>query len=259
MNILLTNDDGIEETGLRALYTALSEVGDVTVVAPAEDQSAVGRAMSTRVSVEKHELGFAVDGTPADCVVAGMGELAPETDLVVSGCNQGANLGEYVLGRSGTVSAAVEATFFEIPAIAVSMYVSSNIDIEEFRSFDPQPEEYAEAARAARYLAEDTINSGVFEHADYLNVNAPMAEIIDGSCEMEITEPSSVYEMDAIEKEDHILLHDRIFERMANETALDPHGTDRRAVMEGNVSVSALTAPHTTNQHEMLNSIAEQY
>lgn len=257
MNILLTNDDGIEETGLRALYTALSEVGDVTAVAPAEDQSAVGRAMSTRVSVEKHELGFAVDGTPADCVVAGICELAPETDLVVSGCNRGANLGEYVLGRSGTVSAAVEATFFEIPAIAVSMYVSSDVDIEEFRSFDPQPEEYAEAARAARYLAD--IDSGVFEDADYLNVNAPMAEIVDGSCEMEITEPSSVYEMDAIEKEDHILLHDRIFERMANETALDPPGTDRRAVMEGKVSVSALTAPHTTNQHEILDSLAEQY
>lgn len=258
MNILLTNDDGIEETGLRALYTALSEVGDVTAVAPAEDQSAVGRAISRRVAVEKHELGFAVDGTPTDCVVAGICSLVPETDVVVAGCNRGANLGEYVLGRSGTVSAAVEATFFETPAIAVSMYVSPNVDVE-FQSFDPQQEEYAEAARTARYLTENTIDSGVFEHADYLNVNAPMTGIVDGSCEMEITEPSSVYEMDAVEDEDHIVLHDRIFEQMANETASDPQGTDRRAVMEGKVSVSALTAPHTTNQHEILDSLAERY
>jgi 5'-nucleotidase len=258
MNILLTNDDGIEETGLRALYTALSEVGDVTAVAPAEDQSAVGRAMSSRVAVEKHELGYAVDGTPADCVVAGMCALAPETDLVVSGCNRGANLGEYVLGRSGTISAAVEATFFETPAIAVSMYIPSKM-YGEFESFDPKSEEYAEAARAARYLAENTIDSGVFEHADYLNVNAPMAGTADDCCEMEITEPSSVYAMDAVEEEDYIVLHDRIFEQMADETAPDPSGTDRRAVVEERVSVSALTAPHTTNQHEILDSLADQY
>lgn len=258
MDILLTNDDGIEETGLHALYTALSEVGDVTAVAPAEDQSAVGRAMSSRVAVEKHELGYAVEGTPADCVVAGMCALAPETDLVVSGCNRGANLGEYVLGRSGTISAAVEATFFATPAIAVSMYIPSDVDVE-FQSFDPPSREYDEAARAARYLTENTINSGVFEHADYLNVNAPMAETTDDSCEMEITEPSSVYAMDAVEDDDHIVLHDRIFEQMADKTSPDPPGTDRRAVMEEHVSVSALTAPHTTNQHDALATLADQY
>jgi 5'-nucleotidase len=255
MNILLTNDDGIEEAGLRALYTTLSEVGDVTAVAPAEDKSAVGRAMSSRVAVEKHELGYAVDGTPADCVVAGLCTLAPETDLVVSGCNRGANLGEYVLGRSGTVSAAVETTFFETPAIAVSMYITSDV---EFQSFDPGTEEYDEAARAARYLAENTINSGVFERADYLNVNAPMAGTADDP-EMEITEPSSVYAMDAVVDEDHVVLHDRIFEQMEDGTPPDPQGTDRRAVMEERVSVSALTAPHTMNHHEKLDTLADQY
>jgi 5'-nucleotidase len=254
VNILLTNDDGIEEAGLRALYTALSEIGDVTAIAPANDQSAVGRAMSSRVAVEEHELGYAVEGTPADCVVAGMQALAPETDLVVSGCNRGANLGAYVLGRSGTVSAAVEATFFETPAIAVSMYISTDV---EFQSFDPDVEKYDEAARAARYLAENTIDSGVFEHADYLNVNAPMAG--DGPCEMEITEPSSVYEMDAVIEEDHVVLHDRIFNRMTDGNLPDPQGTDRRAVVDGCVSVSALTAPHTMNHHETLDVLADQY
>ncbi|MFP4271370.1 MAG: 5'/3'-nucleotidase SurE, partial [Alphaproteobacteria bacterium] len=117
------NDDGIDSAGLRAVYDALSEVARVTVVAPASDQSAVGRSMSHEVAITDHDLGYAVDGTPADCVVAAMGELGPDPDLVVAGCNRGANLGEYVIGRSGTVSAAVEAAFFDVPAIATSLYV----------------------------------------------------------------------------------------------------------------------------------------
>lgn len=255
MNILLTNDDGIDETGLRALYEALSEVGDVTAIAPADDQSAVGRAMSSRVIVEEHELGYAVEGTPADCVVVGMQALETEIDLVVSGCNRGANLGAYVLGRSGTVSAAVETTFFETPAIAVSMYIPGG-DIE-FQSFDPGIEEYEETARVTRYLAANTVDSGVFEHADYLNVNVPMTA--DGPCEMEITEPSSVYEMDAVTDDEHVVLRDRIFDRLEDGSIPDPKGTDRRAVVEGRVSVSPLTAPHTMNHHETLNELANEY
>lgn len=255
MNILLTNDDGIEGTGLCALHTALSEIGDVTAIAPATDQSAVGRAMSRRVAVETHELGYAVDGTPADCVVVGMQALDTEFDLVVSGCNRGANLGAYVLGRSGTVSAAVETTFFDVPAIAVSMYIPGG-DIN-FRSFEPSIEAYDEPARAAQYLADTTLDAGVFEHADYLNVNAPMTE--EGQCEMEITKPSRTYEIDAIKDEDHIVLRDRIFDRLEDGTIDDPDGTDRRTVVEGCVSVSPLTAPHTMNNHETLSELATGY
>lgn len=255
MNILLTNDDGIEETGLRALYAALSDVGDVTAIAPADDQSAVGRSMSSRVAVEKHELGYAVEGTPADCVVVGMQAIETEIDLVVSGCNRGANLGAYVLGRSGTVSAAVEATFFETPAIAVSMYIPGG-DVA-FQSFDPDLEEYDEPARVARYLAANTVDSGVFEHADYLNVNVPMSA--EGPCEMEITEPSSVYAMDAVIDEEHVVLRDRIFDRIDNGNVPDPDGTDRRAVLDGRVSISPLTAPHSMNHHEALDELAAEY
>ncbi|MEF8831842.1 MAG: 5'/3'-nucleotidase SurE, partial [Halobacteriales archaeon] len=100
--ILLTNDDGIDSPGLGALYDALSEVGEVTAVAPADDHSAVGRSIEQSASVFEHELGYAVDGPPASCVVGGLEALLPDADLVVSGCNQGANLGAYVLGRSGT-------------------------------------------------------------------------------------------------------------------------------------------------------------
>jgi len=255
LEILLTNDDGIGSVGIRALHDALDEIGNVTVVAPADDQSAVGRAMSTEVGIEEHELGYAIAGTPSDCVVAGLEAIGPYPDLVVSGCNRGANLGEYVLGRSGTVSAAVEAAFFGIPAIAVSLYVPTG-DME-FHEVETTREDYAEAARATEYLVENAAGNGVFEQADYLNVNAPLP---DGDpAPMTVTRPSHVYDMDATHNGDTIALHDRIWDRMAEGDIEDAEGTDRRAVVEGRVSVSPLTAPHTTEHHEALDAVVESY
>ncbi|NHN49574.1 5'/3'-nucleotidase SurE [Halostella sp. JP-L12] len=253
--ILLTNDDGIESPGFRALYDALSAVGNVTAVAPADDQSAVGRAMSNEAAVTEHELGYAVEGTPADCVVAGLQALGPYPDIVVSGCNTGANLGAYVLGRSGTVSAAVEAAFFGVPAIAVSLYVPVG-DIE-WSDFEPAPGDYEEAVRATTHLVENALDADLFETADYLNVNAPMPE--GTPAPMEVTEPSHVYDMDATHEDGVVRLHDRIWERMAEGDVPDPEGTDRRAVAEGRISVSALTAPHTTEHHEPLDSLVQAY
>ncbi|MBO4248354.1 5'/3'-nucleotidase SurE [Halomicrobium sp. IBSBa] len=255
-SILLTNDDGIDSVGFRALYDALTEVGSVTAVAPKSDQSAVGRAISHEVPVHQHELGYAVAGTPTDCVVAGIESLVPETDLVVAGCNRGANLGAYVLGRSGTVSAAVEATFFDVPAIAVSMYIPVREDAA-FSEVEENYDSYGEATRAASYLAAHSMGAGVFEQCDYLNVNAPVAD--RGPTEMAITEPSRVYQMGAERNGETVTLHDRIWERMAEGDIPDPEGTDRRAVVDGKVSVSPLTAPHTTEHHEALDGLAETY
>ncbi|MFW6017957.1 MAG: 5'/3'-nucleotidase SurE [Halapricum sp.] len=262
--ILLTNDDGIDTTGFRALYDALTEVGEVIAVAPNSDQSAVGRALSESVTVTDHELGYAVAGTPADCVVAGIEALVPEVDLVVSGCNDGANLGAYVLGRSGTVSAAVEAAFFDVPAIAVSMYIPVREDVR-FETIISEYDAYGEATRAAAYLAEHALGAGVFEHADYLNVNAPMAggeygPLSDGEhAPLAITEPSRVYGMDAVRNGREVQLYDRIWEQMADGDLPDANGTDRRAVVDGKVSVSPLTAPHTSEHHEALDALAETY
>jgi len=260
LELLLTNDDGIESTGFRALYDALSEVAAVTAVAPAEDKSAVGRAMNHDVSVREHELGYAIDGTPADCVVAGLGSLVPDADMVIAGVNRGANLGAYVLGRSGTVSAAVEATFFDVPAIAMSLYVPVGEDTS-YTDVDVDYEAYRTATHAATYLAEHAIPAGVFEQADYLNVNAPVPETVpgDGRPEMVITEPSTVYMMDATREDERVTLHDRIWERMGTGDIPDGEGTDRRAIVEGKVSVSPLTAPHTTEHHEALDGLAETY
>ena len=260
MHVLLTNDDGIESTGLRVLADALSDLGTVTVVAPAEDQSAVGRTLSNRVTVAEHELGYAVDGTPSDCVVVALGSLCPDVDLVVSGCNRGANLGEYVLGRSGTISAAVEATFFSVPAIAVSLYIpGTDVDFSEYAAREA---EYEEAVRATTYLAEHATDDGIFDQPDYLNVNAPIPEKCPGKrAAMEVTQPSTVYEMDAVreEGEEGITLRDHIWQRMAEGDVPDPEGSDRRAVIEGRVSVSPLTAPHTTERHETLDALVESY
>jgi 5'-nucleotidase len=128
MRILLTNDDGIQAHGLRALYAALVEAGhEVRVVAPVAEQSAVGHAITFHTPLRVHEFredgfsGLGVHGTPADCVKLGLTTLVREpVDLVLSGINKGANVGVDIV-YSGTVSAATEAALMSLPAMAVSM------------------------------------------------------------------------------------------------------------------------------------------
>ncbi|AEN05227.1 Multifunctional protein surE [halophilic archaeon DL31] len=258
--ILVTNDDGIESPGFRALYEALEEVGDPIAVAPYADQSAIGRARSFEASVHEYDLGYAVEGTPVDCVIAGIESLCPDVDLVVAGCNKGANLGAYVMGRSGTVSAAVEAAFFDVPAIAVSQYVPTTPD-QVFESINPPMEAYADACEAAAYLAENAHESEVFESADYLNVNAPTPENADadGRPEMVVTEPSKLYAMSAEFDGETLRLKDEVWQRMQSGDIPDENGTDRRAVIDGKVSVSPLTAPHSVERHQRLDDLAAAF
>ena len=256
-HVLLTNDDGIDAVGFRALYDALTEFAEVTAVAPKADRSAVGRAMSHEVEVEEHELGYAIHGTPADCTVVGLEALCPGVDLVVAGCNTGANLGAYVLGRSGTVSAAVEAAFFDVPAIATSLYVPGGDG--EWRHAADSPRHYRNATVATAYLVKHAHGAGVFDQAEYLNVNAPIHEEGDNLADLEVTEPSTLYDMRAERDGGRISLTDNVWARMRDDDLPDPQGTDRRAVVEGRVSVSPLTAPHTTRHHEALDALAETY
>lgn len=254
--ILLTNDDGIDAAGHRALYDALTNVGSVTAVAPATDQSAVGRTLSYSLAVREHELGYEIDGTPGDCVIAGLSELVPDADLVVAGCNRGANLGTAVLGRSGTVSAAVEATFFDLPAIAVSTYVPTG----EYTSGDKLAlprEQYAEAVSAAAFLIDNAEADELFEYADYLNLNAPVSD--DARGEMAVTVPSRSYHMTATQAGDEIELQNKAWGLMSDGALSDEPGTDRRAVLDGLTSVSPLTAPHTVEEATALGTLAEAY
>lgn len=124
MHYLLSNDDGYQATGLRLLAEALKKNGDVTVIAPESDQSGVSHSLTLSAPVRARTADnnfIYINGTPADCIHLAMTGLLPEQpDMVISGINAGANLGDDVL-YSGTVAAAVEARFMNCPAIAVSL------------------------------------------------------------------------------------------------------------------------------------------
>jgi 5'-nucleotidase len=258
--VLLTNDDGIDAAGLRALYDGLSADYDVVAVAPIGDRSSAGRALSDGVDIVDHELGYAVDGTPVDCVVAGLDALVPDADVVVAGCNEGANLGAYTLGRSGTVSAAVEAAFFDVPAVATSMYVPGG---EDWWKRDLEPAEFANATRATRYLVAEATASGAFDRADYLNVNAPIADRdgeFDAPAPMRVTAPSTWYGMEAAhDGNGRVSFSDPIWGKMNEGDVPDSVGTDRRAVIDGEVSVSPLSVPHAAEPDAGIDELAAAY
>lgn len=163
MHIMVTNDDGIHAPGILALAEALRVLGSVTVVAPDRERSAAGHSLTLQLPLRVFELrpGFyAVDGTPTDCVNMGIHSLLPvRPDLVVSGINHGANLGDGVT-YSGTVAAAMEANLMGIPAIAVSLGT-----FERHGHFDVAAQV---SVRVARQVLEKGLPSDTF-----LNVNVP--------------------------------------------------------------------------------------
>ena len=129
LKILVTNDDGVESPGIVRLAEHLREIGDVTVVAPDGDRSAISHRVTFADPVSMIEVAgravptFSCSGTPADCVVLGAYEACGEfPDLLVSGINRGANLGDDI-NYSGTVAAAIEASIIGIPSIAVSLAI----------------------------------------------------------------------------------------------------------------------------------------
>src|SRR5262249_44450472 len=140
--ILVTNDDGIAAPGLAALAAALDELGEVYVVAPEREQSAVGHALTLHRPLRVEQVGerrFAVNGTPSDCVNLGVLGLWPEGPVLVgSGSNHGSKLGDDVT-YSGTVSAGMEGTLLGVPSMAVSQA-------------DPDEGSFEEAARVARVI-----------------------------------------------------------------------------------------------------------
>lgn len=165
-SILVTNDDGINAPGLEALRLALAPLGRLIVFAPDHNWSAAGhtKTMHKPLRVSRAELGdgteaYTTTGTPSDCVALALLGLLPKwPDLVVSGINQGPNLGHDVT-YSGTVAGAMEAAIFGVPAVAVSL------DSYESHDFGP-------AARAAARIAEEALRRGL-PAGGFLNVNVP--------------------------------------------------------------------------------------
>jgi 5'-nucleotidase len=138
MNLLVTNDDGIEADGLDALVSAARTLGSPVVVAPAKPQSGVSHAVTWHEGVRIEPRGdqrFAIHGTPADCIRLGLLRLVPDAKWVLSGINHGANLGADI-HYSGTVAAVREAVLHGWPGVAVSYYYKAGVEFDWQRAAD---------------------------------------------------------------------------------------------------------------------------
>ena len=162
----MTNDDGIYSTGIETLANALKQISEVVVVAPSEEQSAVGHGITMKYPLRVTDyykngnfFGYAVEGTPADCVKMGIRNIMGESpDLVISGINHGSNTAINII-YSGTVSAAREAAIMDVPAIAISL---TSHEAKDFRF----------AGKVATLIAQKVVEHGL-PRGTLLNVNVP--------------------------------------------------------------------------------------
>jgi 5'-nucleotidase len=243
---LLTNDDGIYARGLLTLYRELSRDAECLIVAPEVEQSAVGHAItiSRPLMVRKARkdggfLGYAVLGTPADCVKIGLGELAGgPVDLVVSGINRGANVGINVL-YSGTVSAATEAAILGVPSLAISL--------------DTHDEEadYGAAARFAREMAAFILEGPLPNVALNVNVPAVPEEEIRG---VVVAKQGQARLMESFSK--RIDPRDNIYYWLAGETEFPQQNqddTDAGALKRGMITITPIY--YDLTRHDLLEGL----
>lgn len=234
--ILVTNDDGVHSEGIRALAEALAPLGEVIIVAPIQEASAIGHALTLRhpLRLETVRPGvFAVDGTPTDCVnVAIAHVLHGKPDLIVSGINKGWNLGDDVT-YSGTVSGALEGALLGIPGVAVS---TQNRGDEC---------EFGPSARAAATITEAVLERGMPKFT-LLNINVPFG-------------PNKGFRATVQAKRNHVtVVNERIDPRgrayywiEEGENTWEPHDrSDYQAVRDGYISITPLH-PDMTAQHAM--------
>ena len=181
MKVLLTNDDGIQATGLHAMRRALLKVPNVelAVIAPDSNRSATARSITTReplwveeIEFEDGTSGFATDGTPVDCVrFATLGLIEFQPEMIVSGINHGSNLGDDIT-YSGTVAAALEGVVLGLPALAVSQQSAmKEMDFRLGREFD-----FDQAAAFAARLVEE-LDDVPMPPGTLLNVNVPAGDV----------------------------------------------------------------------------------
>lgn len=244
-HILLTNDDGVSSIGLWAAYEAMKPIADVTVVAPASQQSAVGRSISifeplraTQIIING-EKAWAVAGKPTDAVIIGLYSLKLNPDLIVSGINIGENLSTESIMTSGTVGAALEGSNQGTKGIAFSLQVEDQGD-----KFD-DPRDHDSSFDAAKKVVRDVVGRvlkhGFDKDTDVINVNIPST--VKGG-----------YEVTRLA---HKLFHTGVEKR------LDPRGrpyfwingplvedaeegTDVHAIRKGNVSITPITLDCTS-------------
>ena len=241
MRILVTNDDGVDSEGIRILADALSPLGEVTIVAPTEEASAIGHALTLRRPLRIVTVGpsiFAVDGTPTDCVNLAIAHvLKGKPDLIVSGINKGWNLGDDVT-YSGTVSGALEGALLEIPSLAVSTQ-----RVGDACEFGP-------SAAVAASVAQAVLERGLPKFT-LLNINVPRG-------------PNKGIRVTVQAKRNHItVVSERLDPRRREyywieegENEWEPHDrSDYQAVRDGYISITPLQPDMTA--HDALEYVEE--
>ncbi|MFU8837871.1 MAG: 5'/3'-nucleotidase SurE [Thiohalomonadaceae bacterium] len=245
MKILISNDDGYLAEGIHTLARHLSTIAGITVVAPERDRSGASNSLTLDNPIRAHlsENGFyRVDGTPTDCVhLAITGLLTEEPDMVVSGINAGANLGDDVL-YSGTVAAAMEGRFLGLPAIAISLCAQRG---HEFNHFDT-------AGRVALQLVQ-RLGAHPLPGDTILNVNVPDVawDALQG---YEVTRLGHRHRAEAMIKDRDPRGRPIYWIGPAGEEQDAGPGTDFHAIRERRVSVTPLQVDLT--RHGTINEIA---
>ena len=178
MRILITNDDGVNSSGIMAAKKAVEDLGKIDVVAPATQQSGIGHALTlfepirvTATHLPDGSEAFSVSGTPTDAVIIGIYEVTEsKPDLVISGINIGENLGKSELSTSGTIGAAMEAAVHGVPAIAVSLQVTRG----DIKFHDGHVDvDFRHTAKILNTVTHKIIDKGLPSGVDFLNLNIP--------------------------------------------------------------------------------------
>lgn len=178
MRILITNDDGVNSSGIMAAKKAVEDLGKIDVVAPATQQSGIGHALTLfePIRVTSNNLidgteAYSVSGTPTDAVIIGIYELTDEKpDLLISGINIGENLGMSELTTSGTIGAAMEAAVHGVNALSVSLQVNRG-DIKFHDGYVDV--DFSHAQKMTRKVSNMIIQKGLPDGVDFLNLNVP--------------------------------------------------------------------------------------
>jgi len=253
MQILLTNDDGIFAPGLAAIYKELVKLGDVTVVAPADSRSGASHSVTfsrpllcNKVDINGQFKGFSVQGSPADCVKLAVMQLHKgPIDLLVAGINNGANAGINVY-YSGTVAAAMEGAFLNIPAVAMSLAAEEQMDFE----------------KAARYCAKILKKlmpvkkgpSTLLRTGDVININIPLLSKGEPKGVRVVPQSSKGFDEYYIPQKNE--QGQTVFQLAGGPHRLESTPADATSLAEGFITVTPLV-PDMTN-HQKIRRLQQQ-
>jgi 5'-nucleotidase len=247
-NILVTNDDGVYSTGLKAAYDSVSDLGEVTVVAPSTQKSGVGRGISIfeplRVSIANVNgfKAYAVAGTPTDSVIIGLFSiLKKQPDMVLSGFNVGENISTDTVTTSGTIGAALEAASYGIPALAASIQVLDEGDkFDDHRTYSY---DFEVGIKIVNRIARKVLSKGLPKGVDLLNINIPKHVNLD--TQIDITRLAKKIFITGVEE--RFDPRGRPYYWINGDLIRDAEeGTDVKAVMKnGHISVTPLTLDST--------------